>query len=86
MRTIIVPAAKILYYSQKLNLSKLTGIFENEEVLSMKVVLSLNEEHLKDIGIKLGDRINILKETRKFKALSVPPLRQFKVNTSPRRK
>ena len=56
-----------LAFLTELNLSKLTGIFENEEVLSMEVVMSLNEEHLKDIGIKLGDRIIILKETSKLR-------------------
>ena len=59
---------EFLSFLQKLNLSKLTGVFENEEVLSMEVVMSLNEDHLKDIGIKLGDRIIILKENQQIKA------------------
>ena len=57
---------EVLSFLQKLNLSKLTGILENEEVLSMKVVLTLNEEDLKGIGIKLGDRKIILMETSKI--------------------
>ena len=54
---------EVLSFLHKLNLSELTGIFDNQKVHSMEIVMSLNEEHLKDIGIKLGDRIIILKET-----------------------
>ena len=57
---------EVLSFLKKLNLSKLTGIFENEEVLSMEVVLALNEDDLKGIGIKLGDRKIILRETSKL--------------------
>ena len=57
---------EVLSFLQKLNLTKLAGIFINEEVLNMEVVLILNEEDLKGIGIKLGDRKIILKETSKL--------------------
>ena len=57
---------EVLSFLQKLNLSRLAGIFENEEVLSMKVVIALNEDDLKGIGIKLGDRKIILMETSKL--------------------
>ena len=59
--------SEFITFLNKLNLSKLTGIFESEEVLNLEVLLSLNEEHLEKIGIKLGDRISILKETSKLK-------------------
>ena len=58
---------EVLAFLKKLNLSKLTGIFISEEVINMEVVLALNEEDLKGIGIKLGDRKIILKETSKLK-------------------
>ena len=58
---------EVLSFLKKLNLSKLTGIFISEEVINMEVVLALNEEDLKGIGIKLGDRKIILKETSKLK-------------------
>ena len=62
----------LLSFLKRLNLSKLTGIFENEEVLSFEVLSSLDVDSLKDIGIKLGDRKIILNETRKLKPQPTP--------------
>ena len=57
---------EVLIFLKKLNLSKLTGIFINEEVINMEIVLTLNDEDLKGIDIKLGDRKTILKEISKL--------------------
>ena len=58
---------EVLSFLKKLNLSKLTGIFENEEVLSMEILLKLNNEDLKELNIKLVHRKIILEELTKVK-------------------
>ncbi len=58
---------EVISFLKRLNLSKLTGIFENEEVLSMGILFKLNDEDLTKLGIKLVHRKIILEEISKLK-------------------
>ena len=60
---------ELLSFLNQLKLSKLAPIFQQEEI-SMKVLLKLSNEELKDIGIKLGQRKIILEETKKLRSPS----------------
>ena len=76
---------EVFSFLKKLNLSSLTGIFVNQGVLTMDVLLALNEKHLEAIGLKLGDRINILNETHKLKQQpTVKPEEKITQAKSPR--
>ena len=59
--------SEVLSFLEKLNLSELKGIFDNQKVFSMEVLLTLDKEDLEGIGIKLGDRKIILGETSKIR-------------------
>ena len=58
---------EVLSFLKKINLSKLTGLLEDEEVLSMDILLKLNNEDLKELDIKLVHRKIILEEITKVK-------------------
>ena len=58
---------EVLSFLTRLDLSKLTGIFENEEVLSMRILFKLDDEDLNKFGIKLVHRKIILEEISKLK-------------------
>ena len=58
--------SEVLSFLHQLNLSSLIGIFQNEKICSMEVLLLLEEKDLEKIYIRLGDRKIILRETRKL--------------------
>ena len=58
---------EVLFFLKRLDLSKLTGIFENEEVLTMGILFKLNDEDLNKLGIKLVHRKIILEELCRLK-------------------
>ena len=67
---------EVLSFLKRLNLSKLTGTFENEEVLTMGILFKLNDEDLKEFGIKLVHRKIILEEISKLKQQSTVKLQE----------
>ena len=71
--------SELLSFLNRLKLSHLTQIFQNEEVLNMEALLPLNREDLKDLGIKFKDRKLIFEETSKLNKVASSSTTQYVV-------